>query len=79
MKTILLSVLLVATLATGCDDAKNSAANPDLAGRPDLAPSCVTNPTTHEGLLNACTDAEPYDKAPFYPMLAPGGELPALP
>jgi len=79
MKTILMSVALAATFAMGCDDAKNSSANRDLAGSPDLAPTCITNPTTHEGLLNACTDAQSYEKTPFYPTLAPSGELPALP
>lgn len=83
MKTIVkvaLGLALAACFAAGCDDPASGNRSPDLASAsPDLAPTCVTNPTTHEGLLNGCTDAESYDKTPFYPTLAPNGELPALP
>ncbi len=52
----------------------------DLGGQTtDLAPSCVVTPTSHLELLNACTNAESFDKQPFYPTLAPDGELPPLP
>jgi hypothetical protein len=50
---------------------------PDLSA-PDMAPGCVLNPTTHVEIINACTNADDYDKTPFYPSLAPGGVLPQL-
>jgi hypothetical protein len=47
-------------------------------GNPDMAPSCVMNPMTSVEIENACTDADSYDKQPFYPTRAPGGTLPPL-
>lgn len=43
------------------------------------APDCYLNPTTHEEIINACTDAEKIDKKPVLPLLNPDGSLPALP
>lgn len=42
-------------------------------------PDCYTNPTTHEEIINACTDAEKVDKQPVLPLLNPDGTLPPLP
>ena len=44
--------------------------------------TCVMNPTTSVELLNACTTAQtgdPAKDAPYYPSLAPNGNLPPLP
>ena len=44
--------------------------------------SCVMNPTTPVELLNACTTAQtgdPTKDAPYFPSLAPNGNLPPLP
>jgi hypothetical protein len=43
------------------------------------APDCVMNPTTHEEIINACTDAEKVAKEPVLPLLNPDGSLPPLP
>src|SRR5262245_49113763 len=42
-------------------------------------PTCSTMPMTHEEIINACTDAQSVDIAPFFPGQAPNGVLPALP
>jgi hypothetical protein len=54
---------------------------PDLStvANPDLAPVCTTNPMTHVEIINACTNADFVDKMPYYPTLAPNGQLPPLP
>lgn len=41
--------------------------------------SCVSNPTTHVEIINACTDAEKIDKVVTLPLLEPDGSLPPLP
>jgi hypothetical protein len=41
--------------------------------------SCFTNPTTHNELINACTDAQPIAKDPTLPLLLDDGGLPPLP
>ncbi len=51
----------------------------DDLGAPDLLPACAANPMTHVEILNACTNAQAYDKMPFYPAKAPNGVLPPLP
>lgn len=68
-------------LALACSACPSSDTRPsDLGGRTaDLAPTCVVSPTTHVELLNACTNAEGFDKLPFFPTLAPDGALPPLP
>jgi hypothetical protein len=48
-------------------------------GGNDTVSACAKNPTTHLEIINACSSAQSYDKTPFYPTLAPGGVLPALP
>ncbi|HZS40505.1 MAG TPA: hypothetical protein VFF06_26920 [Polyangia bacterium] len=75
---------------TACTD--NTAAPPvaDMAmmqSTPDLSTppgppadlGCYGMPTTHVQIINACTSAQSFDKTPFYPSLAPGGNLPPLP
>ena len=42
-------------------------------------PSCYTNPQTHYEIINACTDAQSFDKSPRLPLLQPDGSLPPLP
>jgi hypothetical protein len=43
------------------------------------APDCYENPTTHEEIINACTDAEKIDKNPVLPLQNPDGSLPPIP
>jgi hypothetical protein len=69
----------VAGLAA-CGSSNNTA--PDMAGtNPDMGASCSMNPMTNDELLNGCTTAaiDHVDITPFYPTLAPNGQLPALP
>jgi hypothetical protein len=85
----LLGALMLATLATlaACGgNGNNNGGSPDMAmsgGGGDMAqPACSMNPMTHVELLNACTTAQtgdPTKDAPYYPSLAPGGNLPPLP
>ena len=42
-------------------------------------PSCYTNPQNHFEIINACTDAQAFDKKPSLPLLLPDGSLPPLP
>jgi hypothetical protein len=37
------------------------------------------HPSTHEEIINACTDAEVVDKNPKLPLLLADGGLPPLP
>lgn len=93
MKTIgklFLVMGLVGALLVACSDSGNNGKDmgtgddmevkPDLSmtEQPDLAPACFTNPTTHIMLINACTSADFVDKMPFYPTLAPNGQLPSI-
>ena len=51
-------------------------------GSGDMAITCASNPMTPVELLNACTSAQtgdPNKDAPYFPSLAPGGNLPPLP
>jgi hypothetical protein len=84
------TLIVMALVAVACDSTPNNnnvpdmamvQPNPDLAtqGNPDLSPVCSTNPMTHLELINACTNADSVDKMPFYPTLAPNGQLPPLP
>jgi hypothetical protein len=95
MKTLLWTALLVGALGLlgiACGDNGNNGNDagpadmtmpekPDLLMmmQPDMAPACTTNPMTHVEIINACTDADSYDKMPYFPMLAPNGQLPPLP
>jgi hypothetical protein len=52
-------------------------------GGGDMAQAtCAMNPMTNVELLNACTTAQTGDTAkdaPYFPSLAPNGNLPPLP
>jgi len=92
MKTIMKTLLVVGLLAAGCGDSNNgnmdmgmgnndmAEEKPDLTmgNQPDMTPVCSMNPMTHLELINACTNADFVDKMPFYPTLAPNGQLPPL-
>jgi hypothetical protein len=74
-------VLLLAGLAAGCGDGGGQQL-PDAGGEPDAYnPPCVTNPKTHEEILNACVkaDVEKIDKRPVLPLMGSDGTLPVLP
>ena len=66
------------------NDAGTSTPSADMAQEPasppDLAPPpCVMNPVTGNDFLNACTTAQTGDPAknyPYFPKLAPNGNLP---
>lgn len=95
MKTMTKTMLaLVVALGLGalvaaCSDksSNNGGGGGDMAmsggGGGDMAPpACSMNPMTHEELLNACTTAQtgdPNKDAPYFPSLAPNGNLPPLP
>lgn len=80
MKTLILG-LMVALAACGSD-------NKDNPGTPDTAPAdgpvtvdaaCFMNPTTHNEIINACTEAQKIERNVTPPLLNPDGTLPALP
>jgi len=87
MKTFL-AVMLFASLAVGCDDSGNPGGQPDMTvpekpdlsttEQPDMTPACSSNPMTHVEIINACTNADSFDKMPSFPTLAPNGQLPPL-
>ncbi len=58
----------------GTDGGSDGAGNDGAPGD-----DCVTNPTTHDEIINACTDAAKFDKNPTLPLLLPDGGLPPLP
>jgi hypothetical protein len=82
------AALALATLAACGNNSNNDMGSPDMAmnmgGGNDMtqAATCVMNPMTSVELLNACTTAQSGDTtkdSPYYPSLAPGGNLPPLP
>ena len=77
-KHILVALVLVAL--TACGGGNGTA---DMAQSGDMATeTCAMNPMTPVELLNACTTAQtgdPAKDAPYYPQLAPNGNLPPLP
>jgi hypothetical protein len=83
----LVGALALGALVAACgDNGNNNGGSPDMAmtgGGGDMATAaCSMNPMTHEELLNACTTAQtgdPAKDAPYYPSLAPNGNLPPLP
>jgi hypothetical protein len=86
MRALMLTMLFAA--CSGNSNNKNNpppdmamAMQPDLSPveNPDLEPACSQNPMTHLELINACTGADFVDKMPYYPTLAPNGQLPPLP
>jgi hypothetical protein len=83
----LVAALALATLAA-CSDKSGNTTPGDMAmqqgGGNDMTTveTCVMNPMTPEELINACTTAQtgdPAKDAPYYPSLAPNGQLPPLP
>lgn len=50
-------------------------------GNADMAFVCVQNPMTNDDFLNSCAPAgvDSVNIDPFYPSLAPNGQLPQLP
>jgi hypothetical protein len=50
-------------------------------GNADMSFVCVPNPMTNDDFLNSCAPAgvDSVNIDPFYPTLAPGGQLPTLP
>jgi hypothetical protein len=81
------AALALATLAA-CGNNSNNNNAPDMAvmtgGGNDMTmqSTCVMNPMTNVELLNACTTAQTGDTAkdaPYFPSLAPNGNLPPLP
>lgn len=66
----------------GTDGSTNGGA--DMTGPitvpPDMSPPpCIANPVSGNDFLNACTSAQTGDPAknyPYFPKLAPGGNLP---
>jgi hypothetical protein len=81
------AALALATLAA-CGNSSNNNSGPDMAmmtgGGNDMTTqsTCVMNPMTNVELLNACTTAQTGDTAkdaPYFPSLAPNGNLPPLP
>lgn len=57
------------------DDAQTADAQAGDAEVPD----CYDDASTHEELMNACTDAEKVEKSPNLPLLLSDGGLPPLP
>ena len=83
------AAVALATTVAACGNNSNNN-TPDMAmpgndggGGGDMAmETCVMNPMTSVELLNACTTAQtgdPAKDAPYYPSLAPNGNLPPLP
>ena len=77
--------LALATTVAACGD-NSGHGSPDMAmqqGGGDMSTeSCAMNPMTPVELLNACTTAQtgdPAKDAPYFPTLAPNGQLPPLP
>ena len=82
-------MVAIAAAVAACGDSKNNTVydapvqqNIDApvvfdAGPPDA--SCFTNPTTHNEIINACTDAQFADKNPTLPLTLSDGGLPPLP
>ncbi len=85
-------LLIVATLVAACGGSSNKGGKDgspevgDMAGvvtvPPDMSPPpCVANPVSGADFLNACTTAQTGDPAkdyPYYPKLAPNGNLPPI-
>lgn len=92
MKTALglVAGIALATLTLSACGGNDNNGTPDMAlaqgdgAGDDMTTSfaCVMNPMTPVELLNACTTAQtgdPTKDAPYFPSLAPNGNLPPLP
>jgi hypothetical protein len=79
MKTTMRICLTASLAIAACGS--NGAKAGDMGTNADLAPPpCVTSPAAD--VLNACTTAQTGDPAkdyPYFPTLAPKGNLPPLP
>ena len=79
--------ILVATAAMaavlGCGHTPSASdGGPDAGATDGGIPPCVSNPVSPVDILNACTNVQTGDPAkdcPYFPALAPGGNLPSLP
>lgn len=76
--------VLIAWLTTiGCSDGsgtiKRDAATGDAATDARTDAACFTNPTTHEEIINACTNAQKIEKPSKPPLQNADGTLPPLP
>jgi hypothetical protein len=74
---------VLATSAIGCDNTNDTAQDmggQDQGDNQDAGFMCVMNPMTNDDFLNSCHSAAvaQEDIVPFYPTLAPNGQLPAL-
>jgi hypothetical protein len=92
MKTRLaLGAVLALSLSAfaACGSSNNNPADarmitnpPDANVDATVAPAdanCISNPTTSDELMNACTTADKVDKHPTLPLQLSDGGLPALP
>jgi hypothetical protein len=59
--------------------AAHEATGHDAGSAQDAGVACSMHPSTHEEIINACTDAEVVDKNPKLPLLLADGGLPPLP
>lgn len=65
----------------GTDSSTNNpdTSQPAVDSAPPPGLDCFPNPTTHDEIINACTDAQKFDKTPNLPKLLADGGLPPLP
>ncbi len=80
MRIATIFTTLALVLGAGCGDSNNKPQDAPQqidAGTPDA--SCVTNPPTHEQIINAGTDAQKIYKDSHPPLLKSDGTLPPLP
>jgi hypothetical protein len=80
------AALALATTVAACGDNHANGGPADMtttaAGNDMTTATCATNPMTPVELLNGCTTAQtgdPAKDAPYFPSLAPNGQLPPLP
>ncbi len=82
---LMVGVMLAAcgTRATTTDAGVNDAGGVDAggtdAGVADAGPGCVSHPTTHLEIINACTTAVAIVRTPTLPLLQSDGGVPSLP
>jgi len=74
MRTLFTIFALCVALAA-CDDSDSAKKTEDEQNTDD----CVSNPTHHAEIINACTNAVRIKKTPVLPKLNPDGTLPPLP
>lgn len=81
MRSLFVALPLVLAGACGDDSSPAGADTPPPVDAPDgtADASCFDDPTTHEEIINGCTDAQKIYKNPVLPLLNPDGTLPDLP